>query len=713
MKQLTQELKSGRMEILEVPFPIMEENEILVHNHYSVISTGTEGKTVKDARKGYISKALSRQKEVKQAIQMIKSEGFKKTYNIVMNKLNAPSTLGYSCAGEVIAVGSQVRDINVGDHIACGGKGAVHAEVVSVPRNLCVKVDKSIDLRHAALTSVAAVAIQGIRQADLRFGENCVVIGLGLIGQLTIQILKASGISAIGIDLDARAVNSAKENGADMSMLRKKDGLIPGIIDFTGGIGADAVIITAGTLSNDPVELAGDLLRKKGRVVIVGACPTGFSRKNYYQKELELRMSTSYGPGRYDDNYELKGQDYPIGYVRFTENRNMLTYVNMLETGKIHVEKLITHSFKFNEVFDAYKMIIDKSDYYLGILLEYQDRKLEKDIILQKNQYPEEEVNVGMVGAGSFAQNAILPRIYKHCNLVGIVAKESNVSRHLADKYQFDYSTSNAERIIKDSLINTIFILTRHNLHAPFVKDALKQNKHVYVEKPLAMSFEDLNEIKDLYYKSKVSKLMVGFNRRFAPFVEKIIMRLPENSKKAINMKINTGKLPPEHWVHDKEYGGGRIIGEVCHYIDLSMHLARSPITKLNANALKDGNHLMDSVVINLTFANGSIASICYFSNGSRRLPKEYIEVNCNESSYIIEDFQKLTVLADKVYIQKKSQDKGHAKELYSFIQSIRTGSDAPIPFYELYLSSLATLKVIESITSSRTIHLDEYIQYN
>jgi polar amino acid transport system substrate-binding protein len=707
MEQLTQELKSGKMEIMEVPFPILEPDGILVRNHYSVISAGTESKTVTDARKGYIAKARSRQKEVKMVLNSIKTEGLKKTYDVVMNKLNAPAPLGYSCAGEVIALGENIKDIKVGDYVACGGGGAVHADVVAVTRNLCVKVNKDIDLRHAALTTIASIAIQGIRQADLRFGENCVVIGLGLIGQLTIQILKASGIKAIGVDIDDEQVKAAKENGAYLAFNRNQSGIVESIEQATNGFGTDAVIITAGTSSLDPVEFAGQVARKKGKVVVVGAVPTGFSRPNYYKKELDLRMSSSYGPGRYDNDYELKGRDYPIGYVRFTENRNMQTFVDFLEQGVLQIDKLISHEFDLSEAKNAYQMILDKSERFSGILLKYDtEKELKKSVQLNKKTFSASDVNVGFIGAGNFAQNAILPRIDGKCSFVGVSTTQGNMSNYVGNKYKFAYSTDDADQILKDKDVNTIFVLTRHNLHAAFVSKALEAGKVVFVEKPLAMNLEELEMVKKSYVENN-GRLMLGFNRRFSPLTREMTRKMLPNQMKAINIRVNAGIVPSDHWVHDPDFGGGRIIGEACHFIDLAMHIADSPISSVSAFATNDANALMDTLVVNLMFENGSIASVNYLSNGNKNVPKERIEVFCDGTVYEIDDFKKMTSYGNSTQVKKlNGQDKGHSNELIAFIDSVKNGKEMPISFDEIYLSTLVTLKAIESIKSGRTIQI-------
>lgn len=708
MKQLTQQLKSGKMEILEVPFPVLSSGQVLVRNHYSVISSGTEGKTVTDARKGYISKARSRQKEVKQVLEMIKSEGLKKTYDLVMNKLEAPSALGYSCAGEVIAVGDDIKDITPGDRVACGGGGAVHADIVAINRNLCVKVPEHVDLQHAAFTTIASIAIQGIRQADIRFGENCTVIGLGLIGLLTIQILKAAGIKAIGIDINDYNVQKALSCGADLALSRNNEGIAQTITDFCGGFGTDAVIITAASNSSDPVELAGEISRKKGKVIIVGAVPTGFSRNNYYKKELELKMSTSYGPGRYDPNYEEKGIDYPIGYVRFTENRNMQSFVDLLAGNKLFLDKLISHTFDFENAQEAYDLVVSRAEPITGIVLKYNiEIRPEHKVQLSEPSTGTNPLNIGFIGAGNFAQNAVLPRIKGKCNLIGVLTAEGNISRYVADKYGFKYCTDSLEQLLHDNTIGTIFVLTRHNTHTEFSIKALEAGKNVIVEKPLAMNLEELSLIKAAYEKSGKS-LMLGFNRRFSSLTQKMISDFIQDQKKAIQIRVNAGTVPPEHWVHDPVTGGGRIIGEVCHFIDLAGFIAQSKVQSINAFSLKSNLALNDTLTLNLEYENGSIANISYFSNGNKNVPKERIEVYSNNTVYLIDDFKSLYTYTSKgtQKVKLKAQDKGHMKQFELVLQALSTGNNLPISFEEIYHSSLVTIETLRSLNENRVISL-------
>ncbi|MCE7994809.1 MAG: Gfo/Idh/MocA family oxidoreductase [Roseivirga sp.] len=709
MQQLTQQLKSGKMEVLEVPFPTLYKGHVLVRNHYSVISAGTEGKTVTDARKGYIAKARSRQKEVKQVIDMVKLNGPMATYKLVMNKLEAPSQLGYSTAGEVIAVGEGIKNLKVGDKVACGGGGACHADVIAVSENLCAKVATDVDLKYAAFSTIAAIAIQGMRQADLRMGENCLIIGMGLLGQLTAKILMASGIRPICVDVSTQQVEQSLKSGIKDVYERNAPGLEETIMKFSRGHGVDAIIITAGTSSLDPVELAGTVARKKAKVVIVGAVPTGFDRKNYYKKELDLRMSMSYGPGRGDLDYEQKNIDYPIGYVRWTENRNMQSYLDLLETGALDVEKLISHVYELPEAPNAYDMILSRSEAYNGVLIQYDaEAQISSDLVLSTQTIPHGKPNVAMIGAGNFAQNVLLPLMKDHCNFVGLTTGHGNTAKYVAEKYGFQYCNDSAEQLLKDEKINTVFITTRHDSHAKYVVDCIKSNKHVFVEKPLALTEDELEEVRVAYQESKSRQyVMIGFNRRFAPAVQQIKNLLNDDQPKSINIRVNAGITPPEHWTNDMDIGGGRMIGEGCHFIDLAMFLAGAKITSVSANAMEDPNGLDNTVVVNLAFANGSVASVNYFSNGNKRVAKEQIEVFCGETVCRIDDFKTLTIFgASEKTIKFKGQDKGHQEEIKQFLGAVNSGSGQPISFEECYLSSLATLKVMQSLKEQRTIVL-------
>ena len=712
MKQITQKLKSGKMRVIEVPFPSLQDSCILVRNHYSLISAGTEGSTVKTARKGYIGKARERPQQVKQVIDVLRSQGPIQTYRAVMKKLDSHSPLGYSCAGQVIDMASNVSDFSIGDLIACSGVGvANHAEVVCVPVNLCVKLEQSTDLKQAAYNTLGAIALQGIRQADLRLGESCAVIGLGLLGQLTALLLRASGIRVVGIDIDPAMVSIAGKHCLDLSLQREDIGIEDKILKFTDGLGCDGVIITAASNSLDPINFSGAISKKKGTIVVVGAVPTGFDRDpHFYKKELQIKMSCSYGPGRYDLNYEEKGIDYPPAYVRWTENRNMQAFQNLLHKGKIDVSHLTTHTFKLDEAPSAYDMLISRSEPFIGILIKYDTAKElnpQKVIIKpQTSNIQPSTVSIGFIGAGSYAQNHLLPNIPKSDDvfLSGVMTTTGTSSRSVAERYGFNFCTTSEKDIIENDDINTVFIATRHDSHANYVMKALKAGKHVFVEKPLCLNEEELDQIVEIYNPSPITHhpspvLFVGYNRMFSPLIRKVKDEFGHGPM-AIVYRVNAGSIPKDSWIQDTELGGGRIVGEICHFVDTLSFLTGSLVLSVYAAAMKEPDNLIDTLNITLKFRNGSIGTISYLANGDKSLAKERIELFGHGAVAIVDDFKELTVYSKGKKNKKKliSQDKGQKEEVKQFVAAILNGTGEPIAFEQIYNTSLVTFKIIESI---------------
>lgn len=703
MLQLTQILRSGEMTVSEVPDPVTSKEMILVKNHFSLISAGTEGNTVNSARKSLIGKAKEKPQQVKQVLEVVSQQGPVQAYRAVTKKLEAYSPLGYSSAGEVIGVGDNVIDFKTGDYVACAGVGyANHAEIVAVPVNLCVKLDNKADLKNAAYNTLGAIAMQSVRQADLRLGESCVVIGLGLLGQLTCLILKASGVRVVGIDVNAAAVETAAAHCTDLAMLRNTSGIEDSISDFTGGLGVDAVIIAAATDSTDPINFAGAIARKKGKVVILGAVPPSFDRDPYwYRKELELKMSCSYGPGRYDLNYEEKGIDYPPAYVRWTEKRNMEAFQQLLADGKIDIDYLTTHEFDLVDAPEAYDMIVNKTEPYLGIIIRYDKNKpVEKDKkIIVSQPASEKEINIAFIGAGSYAQGNLLPNLPKWNNITrkGVLTNTGTTSKRVAERFHFEYCTSNEDDIIKSDSVNTVFVATRHDSHAGYVIKSLSAGKHVFVEKPLCLTREELDKITEIKAATPGKQLCVGFNRRFSPlsvFLRKHIGTGPMT----MVYRVNAGKIPADTWIQDMELGGGRIIGEACHFIDYLTWLNGSLPVSVYATALPDPEARNDTVNINLTFENGSTGVIAYYANGPKSMPKEYIEVFRSGASGVIDNFKKAAFYGRKK--MKKSllnQDKGQKQMVEGFLQSIHEGK-ALITFEEIAAVTKASFAVLESI---------------
>jgi len=703
MKQLTQKLGSGDMIIQEVPYPQLGKGMVIVKNHYSIISAGTEGSTVVAARKSLLGKAKERPQQVKQVIDTLKKQGPIQTYRAVMKKLDAYSPLGYSCAGEVIEVGAGVTEFEVGDKVACAGAGyANHAEIVSVPINLCVKLDTNTNLKDAAYNTLGAISMQGVRQADLRLGESCVIIGLGLLGQLVALILKASGVTVIGIDVSEAAVKQAVENKVvDLGLTRNAAGVEEQILAATNGYGADAVIIAAATSSLDPINFAGAIARKKGKVVVLGAVPTGFERDPYwYRKELELKMACSYGPGRYDLNYEEKGIDYPLPYVRWTEKRNMEAFQNLIATNRINIEYLTTHEFEFDNAKAAFDLVVSKTEPFTGIALKYDVEKVaNKSKITTGEAEHLGKINISFIGAGSYAQGNLLPNIpdTNDVGRIGVLTNTGTTSKRVAEKFKFQFCTTQ-EADIFDENTNTMFVVTRHDSHGPYVLKSLKANKNVFVEKPLCLLESELQDIIDAQSETK-KPVMVGFNRRFSPLTTKL-KKAVGNNPMTMLYRINAGSIPSDNWIQDIEIGGGRVLGEVCHFIDYLTYLNGSLPIKVSASALPDANKLNDTLNILIQFENGSSGVVAYYANGSKTMTKEYVEVFSAGFSATLNDFKELKIY-DKGKPRKEklyNQNKGQKEMVEAFVNGLLTDGKAPISFEDIISVTKASFKVLESV---------------
>lgn len=711
MEQLTQKLRSGKMSTREMPWPQLGIGMVLVRNHYSLISPGTEADTVRTARKSLIGKAKERPQQVKQVVEALAKVGPVQTYRAVMKKLDAYSPLGYSSAGEVLETGSAVRGLSQGDKVACAGaQYAHHAEIVSVPEHLCVRLAPDADLKGACYNTLGAIALQGMRQADLRLGENCVVIGLGLLGQLTALMLRAGGINTFGIDIDDRVVELARAHCCEGAWNRNFPGISAQIEDATGGLGADAVIITAASGSLDPINFAGEVARKRGRIVVVGAVPTGFDREpHWYKKELELRMSCSYGPGRYDLVYEEKGQDYPAAYVRWTENRNMAAFQELVHAQRIEIDYLTTHEYALDEAPEAYDMIVSRSEPFLGIVLKYDTGKaLERQRITVRPPRPCGKVNLAFIGAGSYAQGSLLPNLpHGDADVVykGVMTQTGTTSKRVAERFGFEFCTSEMDDILGHPEINTVFVATRHDSHARYVTEALRAGKHVFVEKPLCVTSQELEQVQETFTEHNDRHLLIGFNRRFAPLAVELKQRLGEGPL-AMIYRVNAGAIPPGTWAQDPQLGGGRLVGEVCHFIDFMTWMCGAAPTEVHAAALRDPHGLDDTVNLNLSFADGSIGTVCYYANGSKKLAKEYVEVYRAGLTGIITDFRELHVYGnDKPYRRRLlSQDKGQANMLDAFIKVLRDAGPALIEPEQLFTVTRTCFAALESLRTRQSI---------
>ena len=703
MQQLTQKLGSGEMLIQDVPYPQLGKGMVIVKNHYSIISAGTEGSTVSAARKSLIGKAKERPQQVNQVIDTFKKLGPTQTYRAVMKKLDSYSPLGYSCAGEILEVGEGITEFTVGDKVACAGVGyANHAEIVSVPKNLCVKLDSSVNLKHAAYNTLGAISMQGVRQADLRLGESCVIIGLGLLGQLAGLILKASGVTVIGVDVSDAAVKKSIENNVvDIGIIRNAVGIEQQILNATNGFGADAVIIAAATTSLDPINFAGAITRKKGKVIVLGAVPTGFDRDPFwYRKALELKMACSYGPGRYDLNYEEKGIDYPLPYVRWTEKRNMEAFQKLISTGRINIDHITTHEFPFERAKEAFDLVLSKIEPYTGIALKYDTgREILKDKIPTSEPQEISKINISFIGAGSYAQGNLLPNIPDSENItkVGVLTNTGTTSKRVAEKFRFQFCTAK-EGDIFDNKTNTIFVATRHDSHGSYVLKSLESKKNVFVEKPICLLESELESIIEASFKSKTA-VMVGFNRRFSPLTSKLKSAFGSNPMTMI-YRINAGAIPVESWIQDLEIGGGRVLGEVCHFIDYLTYINGSLPTKVSATALPAATQTNDTLNILIQFENGSSGLIAYYANGSKSMEKEYVEVFSAGRSAKLTDFRELKIYGrGKVNKEKLfNQNKGQREMISAFLNGLLTDGKAPIAFEEIVAVTKASFRTLESI---------------
>ncbi len=722
MQQLTQKLKNGDMRVLEVPVPALMPGSVLVRNRYSLISSGTEGSTVRAARAGYIAKAKERPQQVRQVLDTLRAQGFSKTYQAVMKKLDALSPLGYSSAGQVIDVAPDVTAFAVGDFVACAGLSACHAEIVSVPVNLCVKLDPGADLKQAAYNTLGVIAMQGVRQADVRLGECCAVIGLGLVGQLTALILRAAGVRVVGIDTDPAMAEIAGKHCADLALARNRPGIERGIHEFTGGLGCDAVIIAAAADSLDPVNFAGAIARKRGTVVVVGGVPTGFDRDpDYYRKELQLRMSCSYGPGRYDPLYEEKGIDYPAAYVRWTENRNMAAFQELLRGKRIDVGYLTTHVFPLEKAADAYDLLVEKTSPFIGILIEYDadPRPSIGRCVLLSRPAPSSggkaSARIGFLGAGSYAQGSLLPNIPKRSDveLAGVMTATGTGARTAAERFGFGLCTTDAGKILDDDRINVVFIASRHESHGEYVLKALAAGKHVFVEKPVCHTEEGLAAIADAWENGRTPGgarplLMAGFNRRFSP-LSRALRETIGPRPMAMTYRINAGFVPRESWIQDPG-AGGRIVGEACHFIDYLTWLNGSLPVSVHAAALPSSVGIPDTVTMTFTFRNGSIGAVSYFSNGDKSLPKERVELFADGVTAVIDDFRSLVVHAAGRRTEKRlsAQDKGQKEMVRRFVDAACEGGECPIPSGEAFATTLATFKALESLRTGNRVPIHE-----
>jgi predicted dehydrogenase/threonine dehydrogenase-like Zn-dependent dehydrogenase len=703
MKQIIQSFKTGKTILEDVPSPQVAKGTVLIQTTRSLVSLGTERMLVEFGKSNLISKARQQPDKVKQVLDKIKTEGLIPTLEAVFNKLGEPLPLGYCNVGKVIAIGEGVSEFKVGDRVASNGQ---HAEFVSIPKNLVVHIPDNVSDEQAAFTVIGSIGLQGIRLLNPTLGEIIVVTGLGLIGLLTAQLLSANGCKVIGVDVDENKLNLAKKWGI-IPFNPKNGDVVKFVEEQTNGVGADGVIITASAKTDEIISQAAKMSRKRGRIILVGVIGLNLSRAEFYEKELTFQVSCSYGPGRYDENYENRGNDYPLPFVRWTEKRNFEAILHAIASGKIKVEEMITEVIPLNDYLKIYGEI--GSSKSIASILKYEESEgtPKTTIQLKEVSYTGEKGVIGIIGAGNFTKMTMLPVLKGSGAQYKYIASKGGVSgTAMAQKHGFSHSTTNVEDVLHDSEVDLVLITTRHNLHASMTVKCLEAGKHVFVEKPLALNIEELAKVIEAQQKS-AKTVMVGFNRRFSPHSEKMKMLLG-NSQMNVIATMNAGNLPANVWVHDMIIGGGRIIGEACHFIDLITYLTGSKVKAVCMNAMGlNPEENTDNATILLKYENGSTGVINYFSNGSKAYSKERVEVYSQERTLIMDNFRITQGFGFKGFSKlKTSIDKGHKNQFHKLISHTKNGGNPLIPFDEIVNTTEASFAAIESLQKGQWIEL-------
>ena len=709
MRQILQSLKDGSTGLTDVPAPRTGRGQLLVHTRLTLVSAGTERMLVEFGKANWIDKARQQPDKVRMVLDKVRTDGFAATYDAVQSKLDQPLALGYCNVGVVAELGRGVEGFSIGDRVVSNGK---HAEVVCVPKNLCAKIPDGVSDEAASFTVLAAIGLQGIRLVNPALGECVVVTGLGLIGLLTVQMLRAQGCRVLGIDFDPARLALAQRFGAEVVNPAAGEDVLAAAHAFSRGRGVDAVIITASTKSNEPVGQAARMCRKRGRIVLVGVTGLELSRADFYEKELSFQVSCSYGPGRYDPAYEEGGQDYPIGFVRWTEQRNFEAVLDMMASGSLDVAPLVSHRFRLEQAEQAYALLAS-SEPSLGIVLEYpladpqglSRRTVALDAAASTASREPSSAGVAFLGAGNYAGRMLIPAFKAAGASLRTVVSAGGVSAvHYGRKHGFAQASTDGASVLADSTVDAVAIATRHDAHARQVLAALRAGKHVFCEKPLCLTQHELDEIEAEARSRPEQLLMLGFNRRFAPQVVKMKQLLvPIAEPKSFVMTVNAGAIPPEHWTQDKAVGGGRIVGEGCHFIDLLRFLTGTPIVSCEAVALGAHPALAvrdDKASITLRFADGSIGTIHYLANGDKGFPKERLEVFCAGKVLQLDNFRKLRGWGWKGFAKLGlwRQDKGVGACVAAFVDAVRTGGPAPIPLDEVIEVSRVSIQCQEQL---------------
>lgn len=707
MKQIIQDLKKGDTILEEVPVPQVKGGHVLIKTSKTLVSLGTERMLVEFGKANFIQKARQQPDKVKIVLDKIKTDGLKPTIDSVFNKLNQPLPLGYCNVGEVVEVGKGVTEFNIGDRVASNG---YHAEYVLVPKNLVAKIPDNVTDEEATFTVIGSIGLQGVRLLNPTFGETIVVVGLGLIGLVTAELLKANGCNVIGFDFDPEKIKIAKEKGIIAVNPAEGTDQVKFVKDYTNGVGADGIIITASNKSNEIISQSANMCRKRGRIILVGVIGLNIRRAEFYEKEISFQVSCSYGPGRYDDEYELKGHDYPIGYVRWTQKRNFEAVLDAISKKSLNVLPLITEKIPIDDYQKVYGDM--KNSRSIASILEYSSttQKPKTTIKILEKEFTNKKGVVGIIGAGNFTTSTVLPNLkkIKENNIKYIASSGGLSSTNLAKRFNIANSTSDYKEILKDKEVDTVIITTKHNMHASMVVETLKAGKSVFVEKPLALNQEELNNIIQEYKQSKVS-ISVGFNRRFAPLAIKMKNVLGnDNSPINIIATMNAGFVSPEVWVHDMEIGGGRIIGEACHYIDLCTYLADSKVVAVCMNSMGvNPQENTDNASILLKYENGTNAVINYFANGSKAYSKERVEVYSQERTLIMDNWRKLRAYGFKKFSSASSrQDKGHFNQFKKLIKAQKESGKPIISFEEIINTTRASFAAVESLKEGKWVQV-------
>ncbi|MEE3046821.1 MAG: bi-domain-containing oxidoreductase [Pseudomonadota bacterium] len=717
MKQVL--LKQGGVVVEDVPAPTVDKGTVLVRVYHSCISVGTEMSGVRSSSAPLWKRALSNPIEVRKLYDRVLSDGVLNTRELVRRKLQTAHPIGYSASGVVIAVGEGVDDISVGMHVACAGsQAAYHAEIVCVPRNLVVIVPDEVALDEASTVTLGAIALQGVRRAEPTLGETFIVVGLGIIGQITQQILRANGVHVIGVDVDQDRVKLAEEHGLKYGLTCANDEMITKAYQLSNGYGADGVIITAATSSSEVLSCSFKSCRRKGRVVLVGDVGLNIDRHDIYAKELDFLISTSYGPGRYDRCYEEQGMEYPLPYVRWTENRNMSAFLDLIASKQISLKSMISQRYEVKKAVEAYNALRESTPRPLSILLDYENTNQEivRTVHLgRRRPLKKGVVRVAVVGAGGFATGTLMPIIKKMPNLYEIarvVTRQGHSATNAARQFDVPEASTDFDAALSDPEIDAVIIATRHDLHGPMVLAALKAGKHVMVEKPLCLKETELDEIEEYFsaYNSANSVLMVGFNRRFSPLVQTIKSELQgRQSPMIINYRVNAGYIPSDHWVHTHE-GGGRNIGEACHFYDLFTALIKEKVTEISAHSIEPRTKYYcrsDNFIMNLTYADGSVAHLTYTALGASSHPKEKMTIYSDGKVIELEDYRCLKGYETKFSsVELKHVEKGHREEIEEFAHAIVQGEGTPIPLWEMFQATRVALKVQKAIFTGEEAEL-------